>query len=490
MTGLVSIARAARPVRIGVVGDLIIDRYLTGDADRISPEAPIPVLSVMRDDVRLGGAGNVVANLLAIHAEVWVGGAVGTDENGAALIQQLARAGAATSAVVRDPARPTVEKTRLIARSQQILRFDREDTTPLVGEAEQALVAAVTAAARDSDMIIASDYAKGTLTPRVFAALVGSGRPVIVDPKGRDYSKYRGAYGITPNRAEAEAATGVKIRGDQSMREAAGILMEIVQAQVVLITLGEDGIYCASRDGSDFHFHTEARKVFDVTGAGDTVIALLARFLAADIGLPEAVRIANAGAGVVVGKLGAVTVSPDELMRALGARGEEDARKVLTREEAPSTVVGLKNQGQKVVFTNGCFDLLHAGHVRYLSLARAQGDVLIVGLNDDASVTALKGPTRPLMTWEDRAEVLAGLSAVDYVVPFHEDTPLELIRALTPDVLMKGEDWRNKGVVGREWVEEHGGRVHLAPLVEGRSTSNLVDRIRQGTRAASDSESA
>ena len=478
MSSLMSVARDARDVRVGVVGDLIVDRYLIGETGRISPEAPIPVLAVTREDVRLGGAGNVVANLRAIGASVWVGGVIGHDENGDAMLADFERVGAQVDGVVRDPGRPTVEKTRLIARSQQILRFDREDASMVTGDVERQVMAAISGIAAESDMVVVSDYAKGVITPGVFTVLKESGTRLMVDPKGRDYSRYRGAYCITPNRSEAEAATQVKIRGEASLREAARRLFEIVDGEVVLITLGEDGMFCASRAGAEFHIHTEARKVFDVTGAGDTVIALLARFLAADVAIPDAVRIANAGAGVVVGQLGAATVGPEDLYSALGGRIDESRLKILERRDAATVASRLRDEGKKVVFTNGCFDLLHAGHVRYLSLARAQGDVLILGLNDDASVRALKGPERPINTWEDRAQVLAALSAVDHVVPFHEETPLELIKEVTPHVLVKGEDWRDKGVVGREWVEAHGGRVHLAPLLDGRSTTRVVEQIR------------
>lgn len=477
--GLMSIAHAARPVRIGVVGDLILDRYLRGETERISPEAPIPVLTVGQEEVRLGGAGNVVANLLSVGADVWVGGVVGQDDNGDRLARILEGAGADLAAVTRDASRPTVEKVRLIARSQQVLRFDREDVRSVEGAVEAQLAEAATRAALESDLVVVSDYAKGTVTTAVLSALVASGRPVLVDPKGTDYSRYRGVFGITPNRAEAEAATHIPIHDEASLAASAAALFEIVDSRVVLITLGADGIYCAERDGDSFQVKSEARKVFDVTGAGDTVIALLARYLAADVPLRDAVRIANAGAGVVVGRLGAVSITMTELYRALQGEQDEFARKIMDRDEASELARDLRAEGLRVVFTNGCFDLLHAGHVRYLALARAQGDVLVVGVNDDASVRQLKGPSRPLMALEDRAALLAALEAVDFVVPFGEQTPGRLIEELTPDVLVKGEDWRDKGVVGADWVEQHGGRVFLAPLLDGRSTSGLVERIQR-----------
>ncbi len=479
--GLISIARSARPVTVGVVGDLILDRYLRGETERISPEAPIPVLAVDQEEVRLGGAGNVVANLLSIGAEVWVGGVVGADKNGVTLCDSLREAGANVDAVVVDPGRPTIEKTRLIARSQQMLRFDREKTHALEPAVESALVAKIAALALRSDIVVASDYAKGVLTKPVLAALFACGKRVLVDPKGTDYSKYRGAYAITPNRHEAEAATHVKITDDASLERAAALLFDIVGSPVVIITLGKDGIYCSERGVGAFHIQTEAKKVFDVTGAGDTVIGLLARYLGAGVDLRHAVRIANAGAGIVVGKLGAVSVSPQELYRALSDPGDEIVRdKILSRDEAASIARDLRAKGQRIVFTNGCFDLLHAGHARYLAQARAQGDVLIVGLNSDESVRQLKGDGRPLLAMDDRAQLLAALGVVDFVVPFSELTPQSLIEEITPSVLVKGADWKGKGVVGSEWVERHGGRVFFADFLDGRSTTGLVERIKSG----------
>ena len=476
--GLVSIAQGARPVTVGVVGDLILDRYLRGQTERISPEAPIPVLAVLDEEVRLGGAGNVVANLLSIGSSVWAAGVVGQDAMGAQLRESLAAAGAEVSAVITDPGRPTIEKVRLIARSQQVLRFDREQLTPLAEPIEASLCGAIGKLAGRSDLIVVSDYAKGTITPGVLATLLQGDRRVLVDPKGSDYSIYRGAYGITPNRAEAEAATHIPIKNDASLQSAAEALFGIVGARVVLITLGADGIYCAEQGGESFHIHSEARNVFDVTGAGDTVIALLARYLAAGIPLSDAVRIANAGAGLVVARQGAVSVSLSELYRALRDEQDEVSRKVVSRDEVRRLAGDLRAAGLRLVFTNGCFDLLHAGHARYLAQARAEGDLLVVGLNDDASVRRLKGPGRPLLSLEDRTTLLASLEMVDFVVPFSEDTPEALIQEITPAVLVKGEDWRERGAVGAEWVEQHGGRVFFAPLLEGRSTSNLVERIR------------
>lgn len=477
---LISWVKNARPVTVGVIGDLILDRYLRGDAERISPEAPIPVLDVRDEELRIGGAGNVVANVLAAGGRSSMCGVLGDDDGGKRLVELLRAAGADVTAVVQDRSRPTIQKTRLLARSQQVLRYDREDRRPIGGAVEDALVRAVRALAESADLLVVSDYAKGTLTPAVLAAAFASGKRVLVDPKGTDYAKYRGAYCITPNRHEAELATGVTIGDASSLERAAAALIDTTGVEVALITLGADGMFCAQRGGSSFHIRTEAKKVFDVTGAGDTVIALLARYLAAGVPLSSAVRIANAGAGVVVGKIGAGTVSPAELYHALGSEAASAENKLVPRERAADVARDLREKAMRIVFTNGCFDLLHAGHARYLAWARAQGDVLVVGVNSDASVRRLKGASRPFVTAEDRQTLLAALAAVDYVTVFEEDTPEELIREIQPDVLVKGADWEGKEVAGQRFVEGGGGKVVFAPLLEGRSTTNLAGRI-QGT---------
>jgi D-beta-D-heptose 7-phosphate kinase/D-beta-D-heptose 1-phosphate adenosyltransferase len=477
---LITWVKDARPVTIGVVGDLILDRYLRGDAERISPEAPIPVLDVRAEELRIGGAGNVVANVLAAGGGAAMCGVLGDDDGGRKLIELMVDVGADVRSIVRDASRPTIQKTRLLARSQQVLRYDREDRRPIHGAVEDALVAAVRALATTADVLVVSDYAKGTLTPAVLDAAFRFGKRVLVDPKGTDYAKYRGAYCITPNRHEAEVATGVTIGDAASMERAAGALFEITGVEVALITLGADGMFCAQRGGASFHIRTEAKKVFDVTGAGDTVIALLARYLAAGVPLSSAVRIANAGAGVVVGKIGAGTVSPIELYHALGSEAASFENKLVQRGQIADVARDLREKAMRIVFTNGCFDLLHAGHARYLAWARAQGDVLIVGVNADASVRRLKGASRPFVAEEDRQTLLAALAAVDYVTPFDEDTPERLIQEIRPDVLVKGADWEGKEVAGQRFVEAGGGRVLFAPLLEGRSTTHLAGRIKAG----------
>ncbi|MBL8769249.1 MAG: D-glycero-beta-D-manno-heptose 1-phosphate adenylyltransferase [Planctomycetes bacterium] len=480
---LITWVKDARPVTIGVVGDLILDRYLRGDAERISPEAPIPVLDVRAEELRIGGAGNVVANVVAAGGRAAMCGVLGDDDGGRKLIDLLNDVGADVGSVVHDPSRPTIQKTRLLARSQQVLRYDREDRRPISGAVEERLVRAVRSMAATADLLVVSDYAKGTLTPAVLAAAFSSGKRVLVDPKGTDYAKYRGAYCITPNRHEAELATGVTIGDATSLERAAAALFATTGVDVALITLGADGMFCAERGGASFHIRTEAKKVFDVTGAGDTVIALLARYLAAGVPLSSAVRIANAGAGVVVGKIGAGTVSPAELYHALGSEAASYENKLVARERIADVARDLREKAMRIVFTNGCFDLLHAGHARYLAWARAQGDVLVVGVNSDASVRRLKGERRPFVTGEDRQTLLAALAAVDYVTIFDEDTPESLIRDVRPDVLVKGSDWEGKEVAGQRFVEAGGGRVLFAPLLQGRSTTHLAGRIQSAESA-------
>jgi len=466
-----------------IVGDLILDRYVTGEVSRISPEAPIPILAARMADQRLGGAGNVAANLCAMGARTEVLGVVGDDALGAALLGLLAEIGVSTGGCVRDRARPTTEKTRLVGGGHQMLRVDWEDASPVQPDIANLLTEGVAERVARSQAVVLSDYGKGVLTPAVLAAVIGAARaarvPVLVDPKGNDYSPYRGATLVTPNRKEAEEALGRPLPDFDSLPRAVSDLIGIADLEHAVITLGSDGMAHGSRAGDFHHVPTMARQVFDVTGAGDTVIAHLALGLAAGLALREAVLLANQAAGIVVGKRGAASVTPGEMRAALGeVRG---AGKVLRRGvELARQMTEWRAEGKRVAFTNGCFDILHAGHVEYLRFARSKGDVLVVGVNDDASVRRLKGPERPVNPVEDRLAVLAALEMVDAVVAFGEDTPKEIVEEITPDALIKGEDWREKGVVGREHVERHGGAVHLAPLVPGRSTTSILERAKKG----------
>jgi D-beta-D-heptose 7-phosphate kinase/D-beta-D-heptose 1-phosphate adenosyltransferase len=472
------IERLGRP-RILVVGDLILDRYVTGAVERISPEAPIPVLFAAADEDRLGGAGNVAANLRAMEAEVEVVGVVGDDARGRRMCELLEKIGCDASGCAKDPRRPTTEKTRLISGVQQMLRVDWENSASIDDGIAERILRELPERIRRAKAVILSDYGKGLLTSRVIAGAIEAARrakvPVLVDPKGSDYSRYRGATLVTPNRKEAEEALGRKLRELDEMPKAAQDLIAQADLQAAVITLGAEGMFHLSRGGKSGHVPTVARAVFDVTGAGDTVISHLALGLGDGLDLDVAVNLANHAAGIVVGKRGAASVTRAELASALG-RARAGSRKIALGAELDRMLERWRGEKLRIVFTNGCFDILHAGHIQYLRFARSRGDVLIVGVNDDESVRRLKGPTRPVNSLADRMEVLAALEMVDGVSSFAEDTPAKIVERVSPSVLVKGADWKDKGVVGREWVESHGGEVVLAPLLPGRSTSEILER--------------
>jgi len=461
-----------------VVGDLILDRYVAGSVERVSPEAPIPVLRHEREWTNPGGMAAVANNLARLGARVHVAGIVGADAEGAALAAALAAAGIAEGGIVRDPSRPTTVKTRLVAARQQLLRVDREVPSPPAAGVAEELLAAVRRALRTARIAVLSDYGKGVLAEapcrEIVAAARKAGVPILVDPKGRDFSKYRGSTGLTPNRSEAAAATGIPIAGYDDARRAAERLLADVELETAYITLDRDGIYVLERSGRGTPIRTAApREVYDVTGAGDNVIAVLACALAGGASPVEAATLANVAGGIAVEHFGVVTVGWDEIAaRVAGGDAKLMPPRVLAR-----LLESARRANRKVVFTNGCFDILHPGHVDLLRRARALGDLLVVGINDDASVRRLKGPGRPVNELRARASVLAGLSSVDYVVSFAEDTPERIITEVRPDVLVKGEDWKEKGVVGREFVESYGGRVALLALLPGHSTTNVLKRI-------------
>jgi D-beta-D-heptose 7-phosphate kinase/D-beta-D-heptose 1-phosphate adenosyltransferase len=465
-----------------VAGDLILDCYIDGTAGRVSPEAPVLVFETGTQRDLLGGACNVAANLVALGARASVLGVVGADAAGEQLLDLMRRGGIDTGAVARDPSRPTTRKTRFVSRTAQILRVDEEKRHKVDGQAADRLLATLAQRPFPFRGVLLSDYGKGVLGPNVIQAAVAAGRaagvPIVVDPKGRDYTIYRGVDLLTPNREEAEAATGIAIGGMADLRRVAARMREITGVKTVTVTLGKDGIFYETPEGEAHVIPTQARAVFDVTGAGDTVIAVLTLTQAAGLPIADSLRLANIAAGIVVGRFGTWAVSRREMLEVMGERGPG---KVLEPDEAISVAARLRVEGKRLVFTNGCFDIIHSGHTTYLQRARAYGDALMVAVNTDASVRRQgKSGDRPINPLAERMAVLAALQSVDYVVPFDDDTPLELIRAVTPHVLTKGEDWRDKGVVGREWVESHGGQVVLVPLVPGRSTTSVVERIRKG----------
>lgn len=489
MTSLSERIHALGSPRILILGDLILDEYVIGDVSRISPEAPIPILDVRREDRKIGGAGNVAANVVSMGGRASVLGAIGRDGAGEQLVELLTKVGIDTSPVLATPERRTTIKSRHMAGPQQLVRVDREDRASIPAELERRAVEYVEGHIGEYDLAIVSDYGKGLLTREILDATIRSARAkgvrVLVDPKGSDYTRYEGASIVTPNRLEAEQATGRPIRNTpagtprvEDLVAAAEWLLDHCRLEAAVITLGKDGVFFMAREGrAPQVIPTHARQVYDVTGAGDTVIAHLGLHLAAGASLEEAVRLANAAAGIVVAKLGTANVRREELLDALSLAEPRQGKVLASLGELDRLVTELKAKGRSIVFTNGVFDLLHAGHLRYLREARAAGDFLIVGINDDASVRRIKGPKRPINPVEDRMALLAALDIVDAVVAFGEDTPLEVIQRITPSVLVKGEDWAEKGVVGREWVESHGGRVLLGKLVAGRSTTGMIEKI-------------
>ncbi len=472
-----------KPPRLLVAGDLMLDRYVWGDVERISPEAPVQVLRWRGENEALGGAANVANNLAALGCKVRLLGLVGEDGEGARLIELARAAGLDVRHIRRLPGAPTVSKTRLIARSQHVLRVDKEADPPLPAGAEGTLLEALPEALEGVQGVICSDYLKGALSPEftqnLLSAAKGRGLPVVVDPKDADYSKYRGALALTPNLAEVARATGLPIGSEEELDRAARRVLDQAGAEFVLVTRGAGGVTLFGRKGRIVHEPARAIEVFDVTGAGDTAAALFALALFGGAPPEEAARLANLGAGVVVGKIGTATVSPAELEAARSGRREGAGEKILEEADLLRRLHHERARGQKVVFTNGCFDLIHVGHIQYLQLARRLGDLLVVGVNDDASVRRLKGEGRPLIGGRQRAELLGALACVDFVVFFAEDTPQRLIEAIRPHVLVKGGDYTAEEIVGREIVEAYGGRVETLPLVEGISTTNLVETILQ-----------
>ena len=469
------------PVSILVVGDLMLDRYLIGNCERISPEAPVQVVDVHESRSLLGGAGNVVRNVLALGARAHLVSDIGEDVAGDEVEQLLRDCGAGAAGVVRDRRRRTTEKTRLFAINQQIVRYDREVRSTLADPVEDALIDHI----RDPgavDAVVISDYGKGVVSERLCREAIAWARsrgiPVLCDPKGRKYAKYAGATVLTPNRKEASDATGIVIADRDSLHAAGTQLRESLGLDHCLITLSEDGMALFSADG--VHRYTaRAREVYDVTGAGDTAMAALAVGLATGRSASEACRIANVAAGIKVGKLGAATVTLGEVNNELyGSRYRSPcAEKITTRDRLAQITAEKRRNGQKVVFTNGCFDILHRGHAEYLQRAAEMGDCLIVAVNSDQSVRRLKGPERPILVEDDRAYMLAALACVDYVVLFDEDTPYDLIAAVSPSVLVKGGDYSPDEIVGADLVRGRGGVVRTVPLVEGRSTSSIVQDL-------------
>ena len=461
--------------RVLVVGDVMLDSYWHGDTRRVSPEAPVPVVHVRKVEKRPGGAANVAFNIAALGAKPVLVGVTGDDES-AELLEEMLRHTGVDFRGTRLPDMPTVTKMRVISRHQQLIRLDIEEPRALSVTGE--VLAKFDAALDQADAVVLSDYGKGMLASAqdFIARARERGKPVFVDPKGTDFGRYSGATAITPNLAEFEAVVGAVDGDPELLAERAEELRKNLSLDALLVTQGEHGMTLVRAGRAPDHVAAHTLEVFDVTGAGDTVIGVFAAAVAAGESMESAMRIANLAAGVVVGKLGAAAASVAEIeAEARAHRG--GVYGVLDEETLSGAVAAARAAGERIVMTNGCFDLLHAGHVEYLSRARAMGDRLLVAVNDDASVRALKGEGRPITPVADRMQVLAALSSVDWVVPFSEDTPERLIARLLPDVLVKGGDYRIEDIAGADVVQGNGGRVEVVPLLSGRSTTRTIEAV-------------
>lgn len=457
-----------------VAGDVMLDQYLFGATGRISPEAPVPVVHVQQTDNRPGGAANVAVNLAALGVATRLIGVVGRDAAGDSLESILKERGI-QCALNRVDDRPTITKTRVQSRGQQLIRLDQENVANMPGDAMLDSLARVV---KGAGAVVLSDYGKGALSDvaAMIACCRDAGVPVLVDPKGTDFARYRGATLLTPNQTEFEAVAGPSAT-EQELVDRGRQMIEDLELDALLVTRSEKGMLLIESGAEPLFLSTQAREVFDVTGAGDTVIATLAGVLACGQGLAAAAALANVAAGLVVRKIGVATVTPTEIRVALHQRGQ-GGRGLVGLDELIAMVTDARGRNERIVMTNGCFDILHAGHVAYLEEAKSLGDRLIVAVNDDESVRRLKGESRPINKLEDRMLVLSGLAAVDWVAPFSDDTPAALIDAIVPDVLVKGGDYQPDEIVGGKTVLEHGGEVRVLSFRDGHSTTRIIDRLK------------
>jgi D-beta-D-heptose 7-phosphate kinase/D-beta-D-heptose 1-phosphate adenosyltransferase len=464
----------------------MIDEYLWGEVERISPEAPVQVVSVTRDSTTLGGAGNVVNNLVALGAKVSVASVVGAGNNAVLLLRLFEELGVDAGGVIQDPDRSTSKKTRILAGHQHVLRIDRETKREISNNHVDKLVGFVKAQIDDFDIILLSDYGKGVFTEGLLQQLIDEAnqrnKGVIVDPKGLNFRKYAGATVITPNKKEASLAAGTEIVDDVSLFSAGQRLLQDIPVQKVLISCGKQGMVLFENGRAPYRITAEARQVFDVSGAGDTVLAVLGLGLASGADFREAAALANVAAGIVVGKVGTATVSRQELQNAL----EPSVRALAAKQKKLSDLIAIvercRAEGKIIVMTNGCFDLLHVGHIKLLSASKNMGDVLIVAIDDDRSVKALKGEDRPIIKAQERVRIISALDSVDYVTLFSTEELEHVIEAVRPDVLTKGSNYTIKNVLGREIVEKSGGRVELIPITEAVSSTRIINQIKQKGR--------
>ena len=464
--------------KILVIGDLLIDHYLWGSCERISPEAPVQVISVDRESTVLGGAGNVINNLKALGAEVDVISVVSECKASEELKALLKSIMVDTKHLITQKDRVTSKKSRIIAANQQVIRFDRESTDEINNKSQKAILKIFKAIVSNYDVILLSDYGKGLFTFDLTQSLIGianeNKKKLLVDPKGIDYSKYKGAYLLTPNKKEASEATYSVIKDNESLTQAIKSLKEQCNLEVSLITLSEQGVAVFD---NELRIHpTVAIEVFDVTGAGDTVLASLGFALSCNKTIDEAIKFANLASGVVVGKIGSATATLNEIIEYESSLNRSSSEEhIKTWDEISSIVAELKNKDKKIIFTNGCFDILHTGHVKYLEETKSFGDILILGLNSDNSVRKLKGETRPINSQVDRAYILASLEVIDYVVIFDDDTPYDLINLIQPDVVVKGGDYEGKEVVGQNIAKE----LKLVKFIDNKSSTKIIERIQK-----------
>jgi D-beta-D-heptose 7-phosphate kinase / D-beta-D-heptose 1-phosphate adenosyltransferase len=467
--------------KILIVGDLILDEYIWGGVHRISPEAPVPILETRSENLALGGAANVANNLVGLGCEVHLCGAIGQDEKGDKLLQTIHDRSIQTEGIFRFVHRPTTSKMRIIAHNQQILRVDKEDNRPITEETEKKLIQYINQIIPGMDGIICSDYHKGILTEKVIKAIMHRAqkyqKSVIVDPKSSDFSLYKGATVITPNLREVDRSVPIKINDKEDLGRSAEYLLNLTKAQAILITQGKDGMSLFQNKEEPVSIPTVAKEVFDVTGAGDTVISVFSMAVFVGFDYKEAAWLSNMAASVVVGKVGTAVVTLEEINEFLQEEMLRTSHTVLKLEELKKIISMAKSTDKKIVFTNGCFDIIHGGHIEFLQKAKTMGDILVVGLNTDQSVKKLKGKNRPIKNEIERANILSALKYIDYITLFSETTPEKLIQEIKPDILVKGNDYKLDEVVGREIVEGYGAKVELIPIVQGYSTTQTLEEI-------------
>jgi len=471
----------------------MLDKYVWGEVRRISQEAPIPVINVTSEEVRPGGAGSVANNLAELGANVYCCGVIGNDDEGKRLREMLNNLRVETDGIVEDCNRPTTVKVRVMGHLQsagrgvqQLLRIDYEKTDDIQEKIQNEIINKIKDKIQHLDVILVSDMNKGAVSKQIVTAVINYGKkqkiPVIVDPRyGGDYDNYKGATVIAPNRYETELSTGIKITGIDSLKAAGKKLLKDLSLEYVIITVDKDGMFLCNKNGEYNLIHTVPKDVYDVSGAGDMVLSVLGFVAGGGNSFEDAAAIANVAAGIEVGKIGAMPISRSEILSELMGGPNPLYSKIKVLDELEKILDKHRENNEKIAFTNGCFDILHVGHIEYLKFSRRAGDVLVVGLNTDASVRAQKGQSRPFVVEDERARLVSALEDVDYVVLFDEQTPESLIRRVKPDILIKGEDWKEKGVVGREFVESYGGKVLLAPLVKGVSTTDIVSKVLEKT---------